>query len=123
MPVIEIWLLWAFVTLYGASFGSRGPVISALTARIFGRGPDLGLIMGAIFLGMGCGAASGATMGGLIRDVRYASSLKEALTFMFGPPGWAPDGTGNTTQSIKQAWLDRQAAAQAEERPTLQAAE
>ena len=64
-----------------------------------------------------------AEWGGLIRDVRNASSIKEALTFMFGPPGWAPDGTGNTTQSIKQAWLDRQAAAQAEERPTLQAAE
>lgn len=62
-------LLWAFVILYGASFGSRGPVISALTARIFGRGPDLGLIMGAIFLGMGAGAGIGATVGGLIRDL------------------------------------------------------
>lgn len=61
-------LLWTFVIAYGASFGSRGPVISALTARIFGRGPDLGLIMGAIFLGMGTGAAMGATAGGLIRD-------------------------------------------------------
>ncbi len=62
-------LLWAFVILYGASFGSRGPVISALTARIFGRGPDLGLIMGAIFTGMGAGAAMGATMGGYIHDI------------------------------------------------------
>lgn len=65
----SIWLLWAFVILYGASFGSRGPVISALTARLFGRGPDLGLIMGAIFMGMGAGAGMGATMGGLIHDV------------------------------------------------------
>ena len=62
-------LLWAFVISYGASFGSRGPVISALTARIFGRGRDLGLIMGAIFLCMGAGAAVGATMGGVIHDL------------------------------------------------------
>lgn len=77
----SIWLLWAFVTLYGASFGSRGPVISALTARIFGRGPDLGLIMGAIFMGMGSGAATGATMGGFIHDVTdgYAVVIAWAL--------------------------------------------
>ncbi len=62
-------LLWAFVISYGASFGSRGPVISALTARIFGRGRDLGLIMGAIFLCMGAGAAVGATMGCVIHDL------------------------------------------------------
>ncbi len=74
-------LLWAFVILYGASFGSRGPVISALTARIFGRGPDLGLIMGAIFMGMGSGAAVGATLGGLIHDVTegYAAVIALAL--------------------------------------------
>lgn len=74
-------LLWAFVIFYGASFGSRGPVISALTARIFGRGPDLGLIMGAIFMGMGSGAAVGATLGGLIHDVTdgYAAVIALAL--------------------------------------------
>lgn len=81
------WLLWLFVTLYGASFGSRGPVISALTARIFGRGPDLGLIMGAIFLGMGTGAAMGATIGGLIRDLTgdYFFVIGWALTCICVP--------------------------------------
>jgi MFS family permease len=80
-------LLWAFVILYGASFGSRGPVISALTARIFGRGPDLGLIMGAIFTGMGTGAAMGATMGGFIHDIThgYAIVIAWSLTMISIP--------------------------------------
>jgi MFS family permease len=72
-------LLWAFVIFYGASFGSRGPVISALTARIFGRGPDLGLIMGAIFMGMGSGAAVGATLGGYIHDITHGYAAVIAL--------------------------------------------
>ncbi len=82
-------LLWLFVTLYGASFGSRGPVISALTARIFGRGPDLGLIMGAIFLGMGTGAANGATVGGLIHDLTggYFLVIAWSLTLVCIPVG------------------------------------
>jgi len=84
----SIYLLWAFVILYGASFGSRGPVISALTARLFGRGPDLGLIMGAIFLGMGTGAAIGATMGGIIRDLTggYLYVIAWALATIAIPP-------------------------------------
>ncbi|MEQ9123535.1 MAG: MFS transporter [Alphaproteobacteria bacterium] len=85
----SIYLLWAFVILYGASFGSRGPVISALTARIFGRGPDLGLIMGAIFLGMGSGAAMGATAGGLIRDATggYYHVIAWSLAMIVVPVG------------------------------------
>ena len=88
-------LLWAFVILYGASFGSRGPVISALTARIFGRGPDLGLIMGAIFMGMGSGAAVGATLGGLIHDVTegYAAVIALALGGNLHPRCHILDGT------------------------------
>lgn len=82
-------LLWAFVITYGASFGSRGPVISALTARIFGRGPDLGLIMGAIFMFMGAGAAVGATMGGLIHDATddYFRVIAWSMTAICVPVG------------------------------------
>ena len=83
----SILLLWMFVILYGASFGSRGPVISALTARIFGRGPDLGLIMGTIFLFMGAGAASGATVGGLLHDMTdgYAAVIAWSLSCIVIP--------------------------------------
>ncbi len=62
------WLLVLFIVVYGPSFGSRGPIISAMTAGIFGRGRDLGVILGAVSLGMGTGAASGATLGGLLHD-------------------------------------------------------
>ncbi|MFN4090072.1 MAG: MFS transporter [Alphaproteobacteria bacterium] len=62
------WLLVAFVVVFGPSFGSRGPIISAMTATIFGRGRSLGVILGAVSMGMGTGAAVGATMGGLLHD-------------------------------------------------------
>jgi len=63
------WLLVLFVVVYGPSFGSRGPIISAMTAVIFGRGRSLGVILGAVSMGMGTGAAVGATMGGLLHDL------------------------------------------------------
>ena len=64
----SMWLLVAFVLVYGPSFGSRGPIISAITAQIFGRGPNFGVILGAVSLGLGTGGAIGATVGGLLHD-------------------------------------------------------
>src|SRR3546814_4742226 len=58
-------LLVLFVAVFGPSFGSRGPIISAMTAAIFGRGRSLGVIIGGVSMGMGTGGAVGATMGGL----------------------------------------------------------
>ena len=47
------------------------------------------------------------------RDVRSARSLREALGFIFGPPGWRPD----TVEDTAPARRARALAAQAERAP------
>ncbi|MEM8772762.1 MAG: sterol desaturase family protein [Pseudomonadota bacterium] len=41
---------------------------------------------------------------GIARDVTGAKSLKEACGYMFGPPGWSPDGSRMTSEMIKARW-------------------
>ena len=41
---------------------------------------------------------------GIARDVKGAKSLREVLGYMFGPPGWSPDGSRMTSAMIKQRW-------------------
>ncbi|GJL91653.1 sterol desaturase family protein [Hyphococcus sp.] len=41
---------------------------------------------------------------GIAKDVFIASSLKDALGYMFGPPGWSPDGSRLTSAMIKERW-------------------
>lgn len=48
---------------------------------------------------------------GIWRDVRGAKSLREVLGYVFGPPGWSPDGSRKTSRSIKQAWAAQQQSA------------
>ncbi|MSQ72337.1 MAG: sterol desaturase family protein [Betaproteobacteria bacterium] len=38
----------------------------------------------------------------LVADVRRARSLREALGYLFGPPGWVPDGPGSTTEAMRE---------------------
>ena len=45
---------------------------------------------------------------GIFRDVRHAKSLREVLGYMFGPPGWSPDGSRKTSASIKREWAEAQ---------------
>jgi sterol desaturase/sphingolipid hydroxylase (fatty acid hydroxylase superfamily) len=47
---------------------------------------------------------------GIWRDVTHAKSLHDAFGYMFGPPGWSPDGSRKTSHSIKQQWAARRAA-------------
>lgn len=61
------WLLVVFVVFFGISQGSRGPVVSTLCAELF-PGGGIGAIYGALTLGMGTGAASGAWISGWLRD-------------------------------------------------------
>ncbi len=39
--------------------------------------------------------------GPLLRDLRSARNTREALGFAFGPPGWRPDGQGETTEDLR----------------------
>ncbi len=45
---------------------------------------------------------------GIFRDVRHAKNLREVLGYMFGPPGWSPDGSRKTSASIKREWAEAQ---------------
>ena len=38
----------------------------------------------------------------IIRDVRQASSWRGRLGYVFGPPGWREDGTGKTSQILRE---------------------
>ena len=46
----------------------------------------------------------------IARDVRGARSLREVLGYLFGPPGWRPDGKGPTTRNIRRAATSASAA-------------
>lgn len=40
----------------------------------------------------------------IARDVKSARSLREGLGYLFGPPGWSPDGSRLTSAQIKMRW-------------------
>lgn len=59
----------------------------------------------------------------MIRDLRRARSLREAAGFLFGPPGWRPDGKGLTTRSIREAaGVENDSRRRTASRPRLDAA-
>lgn len=47
----------------------------------------------------------------MVRDLGAARSPREALAYVFGPPGWQPDGQGPTAVNIRAAWHANTAAA------------
>jgi MFS family permease len=61
-------VLFAYVVLFGTMQGSRGPLISTLTAHLF-AGAGIGSIYGGLALGMGIGAAAGSWGAGLLHDL------------------------------------------------------
>jgi predicted MFS family arabinose efflux permease len=63
----NIWLLGGFLICFGATMGSRGPLVAAAAMSIF-RGKRVGTIMGTISIGAGIGSAIGSWAGGLIHD-------------------------------------------------------
>ncbi len=41
----------------------------------------------------------------MFRDLRHAQSVREVVGYVFGPPGWQPDGNGPTAANVRAAWL------------------
>jgi sterol desaturase/sphingolipid hydroxylase (fatty acid hydroxylase superfamily) len=58
---------------------------------------------------------------GIGKDLMTARSPREVLGYLFGPPGWSPDGSRETSKTLKAKWLARQEAAKAEPAPPLAA--
>jgi MFS family permease len=76
-------LLILFVALFGFCMGTRGPIVSSVSARYF-AGPHVATIYGAIYGTNALGAAFGALMGGLLHDLTggYRLGLGVALVFI-----------------------------------------
>jgi MFS family permease len=75
-------LLWLHSCFFGLTWGARGPAITAKTADLF-PGPHLGTILGAITIGTGIGAASGAWMAGWSFDLTGSYQVAFALSILF----------------------------------------
>lgn len=77
------WVL-LYIVAFGISQGARGPVISALNARIFARG-RVSSIYGLIFMIMSFGSAFGAWLSGLLHDLTgdYTAAFVVACLAVF----------------------------------------
>lgn len=47
---------------------------------------------------------------GIFKDISYAKRWKDRAMFLLAPPGWTPDGSRMTSDMIRNAWLEREAA-------------
>jgi MFS family permease len=76
-------LLVLFVVLFGFCMGTRGPIVSSLSARYF-AGPHVATIYGGIYSANALGAAAGSLMGGVLHDLTggYRAGLAIALGFV-----------------------------------------
>ena len=93
--LVALWLLgtWPsigvlalFVVAFGLAMGSRGPLVSELSAKLYGGG-RAGAIYGAVTLGMGLGASIGSWVSGLLFDLTgdYAAVFAfSAVTAVLG---------------------------------------
>jgi MFS family permease len=67
----NFWMLTGFVVCFGSMIGSRGPLLTATSMKIF-RGKRVGTIYGTISIGSGLGSAFGSWAGGLIHDLTHS---------------------------------------------------
>jgi MFS family permease len=75
------WLLWLHASLFGLTWGARGPAITAKTADLF-PGRQLGTILGVITIGSGIGAAGGSWAAGLVFDLSGSYRLAFLLSIL-----------------------------------------
>ena len=70
--------LGLFLLGFGGAMGSRGPVISSLTARLFEG--QVGVVFGLVTIGLGLGGAIGAWLAGWLHEATggYVASLAVA---------------------------------------------
>ena len=82
----SVLLVYGWVLLFGINQGTRGPIVSTLTATIYAGG-GVGRIYGTIALGMGFGAAVGSWLSGYLHDLTgdyVASFLLAASAALLG---------------------------------------
>ncbi|MEE2804356.1 MAG: MFS transporter [Pseudomonadota bacterium] len=77
-------LLWIVILPIGLSQGARGPIVSTLVSKIF-PGSSLGLIHGAVTMGVGLGGMVGAWLSGVLYDLSggYTASFALAIVAAF----------------------------------------
>jgi MFS family permease len=63
----SLWMLYAFVILYGAGYGSMGPMTASTTGDLF-PGNSVGRILAMQSVGFGMGGALGPYLGGYFYD-------------------------------------------------------
>lgn len=75
------WLV-LYALLFGAGFGARGPIITAMASDLFG-GRRFGVIYGVLNLANGLGAAIGPWFGGVVHDATgsYRVAFLSAVAF------------------------------------------
>lgn len=40
--------------------------------------------------------------GPMFKDLKTAHSIRDVIGYAFGPPGWRPDGKGETTEELRR---------------------
>ena len=57
----------------------------------------------------------------IAQDVRHARSWQERWMYLFGPPGWSPDGSRQTSAMIQARWRAERAESRTEGAPAVAA--
>jgi hypothetical protein len=51
----------------------------------------------------------------MVKDVAGARSLRDLFGYVFAPPGWSPDGSRETSDSLRANWAEYRNAGPAEQ--------
>jgi MFS family permease len=103
----SLWILCAFVLLYGLGHGSTGPIIAATMADLF-PGNSLGRIMGTFEIGFGIGGALGPYLAGYFYDQRGSYTIPFLLLLVSVSLGvlgiWMAAPRHRQTRSLPKAY-------------------